>query len=308
VDVETDEAVRQKRGFAFEFRIVLPDGTLRHIEATGNPLFSDDGELAEMVGTQVDVTERKRAEEEHERLRQLEADLAHVNRVSIMGELAASLAHEILHPIATARNNARAGMRFLEMSPPNLPEVREAFACIVRDADRAKGIVDRMRDHIKKAPARSEPFDLDAAVDEVLEMVQSAITKNRVLVRATLNGLPPVHGDRVQLQQVVLNLILNAIEAMSSVEQGSRELSISTQQAPSGEILVGVQDSGPGIDPGRLDQVFAPFYTTKNAGIGMGLSICRSIITAHGGRLWAEANRSRGAIFQFTLPAGPENS
>jgi C4-dicarboxylate-specific signal transduction histidine kinase len=254
------------------------------------------------------VTERKRAEEEHERLRQLEADLAHFNRVSIMGELAASLAHEILHPIATARNNARAGMRFLEMSPPNLPEVREAFACIVRDADRAKGIVDRMRDHIKKAPARSEPFDLDAAVDEVLEMVQSAITKNRVLVRATLNGLPPVHGDRVQLQQVVLNLILNAIEAMSSVEQGSRELSISTQQAPSGEILVGVQDSGPGIDPERLDQVFAPFYTTKNAGIGMGLSICRSIITAHGGRLWAEANRSRGAIFQFTLPAGPENS
>jgi C4-dicarboxylate-specific signal transduction histidine kinase len=287
---------------------VLPDGTLRHIEATGNPLFSEDGELAEMVATQVDVTERKRAEEEHERLRQLEADLAHFNRVSIMGELAASLAHEILHPIATARNNARAGMRFLEMSPPNLPEVREAFACIVRDADRAKGIVDRMRDHIKKAPARSEPFDLDAAVDEVLEMVQSAITKNRVLVRATLNGLPTVHGDRVQLQQVVLNLILNAIEAMSSVEQGSRELSISTQQAPSGEILVGVQDSGPGIDPGRLDQVFAPFYTTKNAGIGMGLSICRSIITAHGGRLWAEANRSRGAIFQFTLPAGPENS
>ena len=308
VDVETDEAVRQKRGFAFEFRIVLPDGTVRHIEATGNPLFSEDGELAEMVGTHVDVTERKRAEEEHERLRQLEADLAHVNRVSIMGELAASLAHEILHPIATARNNARAGMRFLEMSPPNLPEVREALACIVRDADRAKGIVDRMRDHIKKAPARSEPFDLNAAVDEVIEMVQSAIIKNRVLVRATLDGLPPVHGDRVQLQQVVLNLILNAIEAMSSVEQGSRELSISTQQAPSGEILVGVQDSGPGIDPERLDQVFAPFYTTKNAGIGMGLSICRSIITAHGGRLWAEANQSRGAIFQFTLPAGPENS
>jgi PAS domain S-box-containing protein len=308
VDVETDEAVRQKRGFAFEFRIVLPDGTVRHIEATGNPLFSEDGELAEMVATHVDVTERKRAEEEHERLRQLEADLAHVNRVSIMGELAASLAHEILHPIATARNNARAGMRFLEMSPPNLPEVREALACIVRDSDRAKGIVDRMRDHIKKAPARSEPFDLNEAVDEVIEMVQSAIIKNRVLVRATLNGLPTAHGDRVQLQQVVLNLILNAIEAMSSVDQGSRELSISTQQAPSGEILVGVQDSGPGIDPERLDQVFAPFYTTKNAGIGMGLSICRSIVTAHGGRLWAEANRSRGAIFQFTLPAGPESS
>ena len=261
-----------------------------------------------MLGTHVDVTERKRAQEEHERLRQLEADLAHVNRLSIMGELAASLAHEILHPIATARNNARAGMRYLEMNPPNLPEVEEALACIVRDADRAKGIVDRMRDHIKKAPPRSEPFDLNEAIDEVIEMVQSAITKNRVLVRPSLKGSLLVHGDRVQLQQVVLNLILNAIESMSSVGKGSRELSISTKHDETGEMLVAVQDLGPGIDPERLDQVFAPFYTTKNAGIGMGLSICRSIITAHGGRLWAEANRPRGAIFQFTLPAGPHAS
>ena len=158
VNAETDEALRQKRDFALEFRIVLPDGTVKHIESTGHPLFSADGELVEMIATHVDVTERKRAQEEHERLRQLESDLAHVNRVSIMGELTASLAHEILHPIATARNNARAGMRFLEMSPPNLAEVKEALACIVRDADRAKDIVDRIRDHIKKAPPRSEPF------------------------------------------------------------------------------------------------------------------------------------------------------
>jgi C4-dicarboxylate-specific signal transduction histidine kinase len=261
-----------------------------------------------MVATHIDVTERKRAQEEHERLRQLESDLAHMNRVSIMGELAASLAHEILHPIATARNNARAGMRFLEMSPPNLPEVKEALACIVRDADRAKGIVDRMREHIKKAPPRSEPFDLNEAIDEVIEMVQSAITKNGVLVRTTLKGSLLVHGDRVQLQQVVLNLILNAVEAMSSVEGDARELSISTRQGQTNDVLVSVQDSGPGIDPERLDEVFAAFYTTKNAGIGMGLSICRSIITAHGGRLWAEANRPRGATFQFTLPAGPQCS
>jgi C4-dicarboxylate-specific signal transduction histidine kinase len=199
-------------------------------------------------------------------------------------------------------------MRYLEMNPPNLPEVEEALACIVRDADRAKGIVDRMRDHIKKAPPRSEPFDLNEAIDEVIEMVQSAITKNGVLVRPSLKGSLLVHGDRVQLQQVVLNLILNAIESMSSIEKGSRELSISTKQDQTGEMLVAVQDSGPGIDPERLDQVFAPFYTTKNTGIGMGLSICRSIITAHGGRLWAEANRPAGAIFQFTLPAGPHAS
>ena len=307
VNAEIDEALHARRGFAFEFRILLPDGTVKYIESTGQPMFSVQGEL-EMVATHIDVTERKRAQEEHERLRQLEADLAHVNRVSIMGELAASLAHEILHPIATARNNARAGMRYLEMNPPNLPEVEEALACIVRDADRAKGIVDRMRDHIKKAPPRSEPFDLNEAIDEVIEMVQSAITKNKVLVRPSLKASLLVHGDRVQLQQVVLNLILNAIESMSSVGKGSRELSISTKHDETGEMLVAVQDSGPGIDSERLDQVFAPFYTTKNAGIGMGLSICRSIITAHGGRLWAEANRPRGAIFQFTLPAGPPAS
>ena len=194
--------------------------------------------VVEMVATHIDVTERKRAQEEHERLRQLEADLAHVNRVSIMGELAASLAHEILHPIATARNNARAGMRYLEMSPPNLPEVEEALACIVRDADRAKGIVDRMRDHIKKAPPRSEPFDLNEAIDEVIEMVQSAITKNGVLVRTTLKGSLLVHGDRVQLQQVVLNLILNAMEAMSSVEEDAREL-VDQHQAGPDERCVG---------------------------------------------------------------------
>jgi C4-dicarboxylate-specific signal transduction histidine kinase len=308
VDAETDRALREKRGFAFEFRIVLPDGTVKHIEATGRPLFSADGELVEMVATHIDVTKRKRAEEEHERLRQLEDDLAHVNRLSVMGELAASLAHEVLHPIATARNNARAGIRFLEMNPPNLPEVKEALACIVRDADRAKGIVDRMRDHIKRVPARSEPFDLNAAVDEVIEMVQSAITKNKVSVRASLNGLLPVRGDRVQLQQVVLNLILNAVEAMSAVETGLRELSISTSQIQAGGILVAVHDSGPGIDPEHLDRVFAPFYTTKSSGIGMGLSICKSISAAHGGRLWAEANRPRGARFQFTLPADSEDS
>ena len=308
VNAEAYEALHARRDFAFEFRIVLPDGTVKYIESTGRPMFSAQGEGVEMVATHIDVTERKRAQEEHERLRQLESDLAHMNRVSIMGELAASLAHEILHPIATARNNARAGMRFLEVSPPNLPEVKEALACIVRDADRAKGIVDRMRDHIKKAPSQSEPFELNEAIDEVIEMVQSAITKNGVLVRTTSKGSLLVHGDRVQLQQVVLNLILNAVEAMSSVEGDARELSISTRQGQTNDVLVSVQDSGPGIDPERLDEVFAAFYTTKNAGIGMGLSICRSIITAHGGRLWAEANRPRGATFQFTLPAGPQCS
>lgn len=309
VNLEVDEALREKRNFTLEFRIVPPDGSVKDIEATGHPLLSPDGEFTEMVATHIDVTERKRAQEQSEKLRELEAELAHMNRLSIMGELTASLAHEILHPIATARNNARAGMRFLEMNPPNLGEVREALGLIVRDADRAKDIVGRIRDHIKKAPPRRDLFDLNEAVTEVIEMVEGAIAKSRVSVRTDLmEGLTRIRGDRVQLQQVVVNLVLNAIEAMSSVEDGARELSIVSEQGKNGSIRVAVHDSGPGIDAGHRELVFEPFYTTKTSGVGMGLSICRSIIDAHGGRLWAEANAPRGAVFQFTLPSAEEDS
>src|SRR5215469_14044399 len=309
VNVETEEALRQKRDFALEFRIVLPDGTVKYIESTGHPLLSADGELVEMVATHVDATERKHAQEEKERFRQLESNLAHVNRLSIMGELTASLAHEILHPIATARNNARAAIRFLDMSPPNMAEVREALACIVRDADRGKDIVDRIRDHVKKTPPRNNRFDLNEAINEVIEMVRTAIDKSRVSASTRLAPeLNAVWGDRVQLQQVVMNLVLNAVEAMGAVEERKRMLFITTEQKGEGDVLVAVHDSGPGIDPEHLQQVFKPFYTTKDSGVGMGLAICRSIIDAHGGRLWAEANQPRGAVFQFTLPLIQEGS
>jgi PAS domain S-box-containing protein len=305
---EVLEALHQRRKYEIEFRIVLPDGTVKHLKSTGHPLLSAAGEV-EMVVTHKDVTERKRAQKERERLRELESELARVNRLSIMGELTASLTHEILHPIATVRNNARAAMRFLDMTPSNMAEVREALGSIVRDADRSKDIVDRVRDHIKKAPPRRELLDLDEAIDEVIVMVRDAIDQNRISVRTRLTqGMSSVRGDRVQLQQVVLNLILNAVEAMSSVEEEGRELLISVKQRQTSDIVVAVQDSGLGIDPENLERVFAPFYTTKASGTGMGLSICRSIIAAHGGRLWAEANHPRGAIFQFTLPAGQEDS
>jgi signal transduction histidine kinase len=297
------DALSSKTRFAGEFRIALSDRVVKHVQAIGHPFLSVDRE-PEMVCTHIDVTERKRARTEHERLRQLESDLAHINRLNIIGELTASLAHEILHPIATARNNARVGMRYLEMNPPDLAEVKEALACIVRDADRAKEIVDRIRDHVKKAPPRRDPFELDEAIEEVLEMVRGAIEKKRVVVRAGLAKGLRVRGDRVQLQQVLMNLILNSVEAMSSVEGRPRELTISARHDQGGDILVAVEDSGPGIDAKHIERVFSPFYTTKAGGIGMGLSICRSIIVAHGGRLWAEANRSRGANLQFTLPAG----
>jgi signal transduction histidine kinase len=221
----------------------------------------------------------------------------------MLGELAASLSHEITQPIASARNNARAAQNFLDMQPPDLSEVREALSCVVGDTDRAGEIVDRIRDHIKKAPPRMEHTDLNEAINEVIVLGQSAISKNGVSVQTRLSeGLYPIHCDRVQLQQVVLNLLLNAVEAMGSSETGPRELLISTEQDHTG-VLVAVRDSGPGIDPSHLDRVFDAFYTTKSNGTGMGLSICRSIIDAHGGRLWAEANEPRGTIFQFTLPA-----
>jgi len=230
-------------------------------------------------------------------------DLARTNRVSMMGELAASLSHEITQPIASARNNARAAQNFLGMQPPDLNEIREALNCVVGDTGRAGDIVDRIRDHIKKAPPRKENFDLNEAINEVIALARSAIIKNGVRVQTRLaEGLFPVHCDRVQLQQVVLNLILNAAEAMGSVEGAPRDLLISTEQHHTG-VLVAVRDSGPGIDPAHLERVFEAFYTTKSRGVGMGLSICRSIIDAHGGRLWAEANEPRGTVFQFTLPA-----
>ncbi len=305
---EVQEALREQRDFFEEFRILLPDGTVKYLEANTHHEFSPLGVLLEVVCTNVDVTERKRAQDERERLGQLEADLAHINRLSMMGELAASLSHEILHPIATARNNARAGMRFLEMSPPNLSEVKEALGCVVRDADRAKDIVGRIRSQIKRAPPQKERFDLHEAINEVIVMVRSAIAKDAISVNTRLmDGLVPVQGDRVQLQQVLVNLILNAVEAMSSVEDGARELSIRTEQSQTGGVLVAVHDSGPGIDSVNLERVFEPFYTTKTNGIGMGLSICQTIIHGHGGRLSVRANEPRGTVFQFTLPAAQQD-
>jgi C4-dicarboxylate-specific signal transduction histidine kinase len=279
------------------------NGSPMYVKASGKPMFDANGEFRGYRGTGTDVTALMRAQEEHERLRRLESDFAHMNRVSMMGELAASLSHEITQPIASARNNARAAQNFLDMQPPDLGEVREALGCVVGDTDRAGDMIDRIRDHMKKAPPRKGQFDLNEAINEVIVLGQSAIIKNGVWVQTRLSeGLYPVHGDRVQLQQVVLNLLLNAVEAMGSVEAKPRDLLISTEQDHTG-VLVAVRDSGPGLDPSHLERVFDAFYTTKSSGMGMGLSICRSIIEAHGGRLWAEANEPRGAIFQFTLPA-----
>jgi PAS domain S-box-containing protein len=286
--------------FDFELRLRRFDGEYRWFDTRVVPIRDDSGRIERWYNLLMDIEDRSRA---LARLEQMQSDFAHINRVSMMGELAASLSHEITQPIGSARNNARAAMNFLDRSPPDLSEVKEALSCVVGDTDRAGDIVDRIRDHIKKTPPRKEHFDLNEAINEVIVLGRSAIIKNGVSVQTRLSdGFFPILGDRVQLQQVVLNLILNAAEAMGSVEAEPRDLLISTEQHHTG-VLVAVRDSGLGIDPAHLDRIFEAFYTTKSKGTGMGLSICRSIIDAHGGRLWAEANEPRGAIFQFTLPA-----
>jgi PAS domain S-box-containing protein len=284
-------------------------GAPMYVKASGKPVFDSNGKFCGYRGTGTDVTAIVRGQRAEVSLRTVQAELARVSRVMTLGQLTASIAHEVNQPIGSARNNARAALNFLDRSPPDLDEVKEALGCIVADADRAGGIIDRIRDQIKKAPPRNNRFDLNQAIEEVIGLAQSTITENGVSVQSHLaSRMAPVHGDRVQLQQVVLNLILNAVEAMSSVEAVERELLISTNQSEAGGTLVAVRDSGPGIDPKHLELVFGAFYSTKSGGMGMGLSICRSIITAHGGRLWAAATEPRGALFQFTLPSAEPKS
>jgi PAS domain S-box-containing protein len=286
----------------FVYRGLGSNGSPIYVRASGKPVFDANGDFGGYRGTGTDVTALIRAQEEHERLRQLESNLAHTNRLSVMGELAASLAHEIAQPIASARNNACAALHLLGRSA-DPGQVREALACVVDDADRAGHILDRIRDHIKKTPARKEVVDLNAAILEVTALTHSEAVKTGVTVRTQMAGeLPRIQCDRVQLQQVILNLIVNAIQSMSGVEDGNRELHIRTVSIEPEGVCVAVQDTGHGLRPGSLTPLFEPFYTTKADGMGMGLSICRSIVEAHGGRMWATRCEPRGALLQFTIP------
>ena len=249
----------------------------------------------------LDLTERKRSADA---LRALQMELAHANRLATMGQLAASIAHEVNQPIGAVRNNAHAALRFLAADQPELTEVKEALECVVNNTYRASEIIGRIRDQVKKAPPRKEDVDLNDAIEEVIALVRGELSKNRVSLEMRLvDGLPPISGDRVQLQQVMLNLILNAIEAMISIDDEVRELVISSESSTSETLLVSVGDSGSGIAPVDRERIFDSFYTTKASGVGIGLSICRSIIDAHGERLWAEGRQPRGTLFRFTLPS-----
>jgi C4-dicarboxylate-specific signal transduction histidine kinase len=282
------------------FRIVTPRGVVKHLRgvahvigqsATGHPLF---------IGALQDVTESIVAEDALNRAR---TELARVARVTTMGELTASIAHEVKQPIAAAVTSAQTALRWLEARPPELGEVREALSRAVLAGKRAADVIGRIRALVAKAPPRKDSVEINAAIREVVELTRGEAVKSGVSVRTDLaEGLPPIQGDRVQLQQVILNLIINGIEAMTGVGEASRELLISSRKDDAGRVLVAVADAGPGLAAEALEQVFAAFYTTKPSGLGLGLSICRSIVEAHDGRLWASANEPRGAVFQFTLP------
>jgi PAS domain S-box-containing protein len=303
-----EKAVQNKVDAEVEYRIVMPDGAIKHLHGMGHPVLDANGDLLEIVGTTIDITERKRAEDARARLHQLEADLAHINRVSMMGELTASIAHEVNQPLSGVVSNASACLRWLAGETPNVEEGREAARRIVRDGKRAAEIIARTRAMTKRALENREKLDLNSTIREILPLVGDESKKRGVTIRTCFaEDMIPVLGDRVQLQQVVLNLVMNGLEAMSSVTDRARELLITSRKAEPDEVEVAIQDSGIGLDPEQSARIFDAFYTTKPTGMGMGLSICRSILHAHGGRLWATPNDGAGTTFHFTLPREQED-
>ena len=295
----------QGRVFRIEKRYVRKDATLVWADVSSVFVPARGNNRAFYSIVIVDITERRRTEEELRQkeisLREAQAELAHVSRVTTMGELAASIAHEVNQPLSGIVASANAGLRWLASESPDIAEAQAAFRRVIRDGNRTADVISRMRALFKKADPTRDRLDVNELILEVITLTQSEALRNKVGLRTELaSDLPPVLGDRVQLQQVLVNLTLNAIEAMNTVDLG-RDLAISTQRGDGGEIQVVVRDSGSGFDPMSAERIFDAFHTTKPGGLGMGLSISRSIVESHGGRLWAEANEGPGATFRFTL-------
>jgi len=296
-----ERASQDGKDFDFEHRLMMPDGLVKHLHIVAHAL-SDESDGIEFAGAVMDVTDRKRAEEEREKLRQLQADLAHINRVTTMGELTASLAHEIKQPISAAVTDANTCLRWLKRDQPNVEEAREAAARTIKDATRAAEIISRTGLLFKKGSPQSELVDVNEIIRDIVALMRNEVTRNSISVRTELvEDIPPITGDRVQLQQVLLNLILNSVDAMKDVA-GTRELFICSRQTEDTQLMVSVTDTGVGLPRQQADQIFDAFFTTKTHGTGMGLRISRSIVESHGGRLWAGDNSPRGACFYLTLP------
>lgn len=301
IDANFERAVREPADFDHGYRIIRPDGTLRHVRTFGRPVFDQDGALTEYVGTIIDVTEQKRAEE---MLRETQAELARVSRMMTLGELTASIAHEVAQPLTNIITDGGAALRWLAAAPPNLEEVRLALSRIAVSGRRASEVVGRIRSLVKKADSRKEDLSIVEVIGEVIALTSDELRKNHVVLHTQFDArLPLLSADRVQIQQVMLNLIVNAVEAISMRTEGAREIAIGTWQDERGWIHVAVRDSGVGLGLAEPQDLFKAFYTTKSHGMGIGLSVSRTIIEAHSGKLWAVRNDDGpGATFHFMLP------
>jgi PAS domain S-box-containing protein len=304
VNAALERAVREGTDFYLdEYRIRHTDGSIRVLRAVGHR--NPSGEPGEYVGITMDITERKRAEEERERLRQLEADLAHINRVNMMGELAAALAHEIKQPIAASIISASACLRWLAHDPPNLERARAAATRSEQEGNRAAEVMNRLRSFYRKGkPPKPEMIDVRVIIREMAALLRTEAIRHSVTIHSAVEAdTPKIVADRVQLQQVFMNLMLNGIEAMKDT---GGELTITARPNSQGQIIVSISDTGVGLPPENTEQIFEAFHTTKPEGTGMGLAITRSIVESHGGRVWATANLGAGATFHFTLPSEAE--
>jgi PAS domain S-box-containing protein len=303
-----ERAVREKEDFEFDYRIVHPSGEIRDARSIGHPILDPSGDLVEYVGTIIDVTDRRQAERERKRLHEAQADLAHASRMTTMGELTASLAHEVNQPITAAVNGASTCVRWLTRDDPDVGEAREAALGVIRNAKRAAEIINHIRTISKKGESQRQLADVNELIREMIALLRSEINRYSISVHTDLEAeLPKVMADSVQVQQVMMNLIMNGIDAMKAVDQ-TRVLTIRSWLEEDQRLRISVTDTGVGLPAEQTNQIFDAFFTTKSHGLGMGLRISRSIVESHGGRLWAANNSPHGASFSFTLPIRVEES
>jgi PAS domain S-box-containing protein len=299
------ENIEHKTGYEVDYRVVHPDGAIKYIHSVAHPVFGPSGDVVEVVGTHIDMTARREVEEARHHAQN---QLAHANRVATIGQLTASIAHEVNQPVGALVTNAQATLRLLKATPPDLEQASQALGDIIKDGRRISDVIDRIRALVKKRPPESELLDINEVITETMTLTRTEMMKSRISMETQLaRRLPFIRGDRVQLQQVIMNLMMNAVEAMNSVDAPTRHLQIATATDEAERLIfVTVRDSGQILKPECLDRFFEAFYSTKSNGMGIGLSICRSIVETHSGKIWATANAERGATLHVLLPVSQE--